>query len=112
MTQTVASTQETSTGVGLIAEVDRVLALCMAEPRDPSVAYEIEQLQMIRTVLEDSTLESNGRFGGKIQIVIGAFAAKNIADWNPPLADALMSLDYKLRHLRSQHRQGESQAAA
>jgi hypothetical protein len=94
MTPAFASTQQISIGAGLIAEVDRVLALCMAAPPDASVGYEIEQLYLIRSSLEKTHSES----GPVEDIVIGAFAAKNIADWNPALADALMDLDYKLRH--------------
>jgi len=93
MTPAVALPKQSSAGAGLIAEVDRVLALCMSERCEPSVDYEIEQLHLIRSALEkaypESWLADN--------IVIGAFAAKNIADWNPDLADALMDLDYKLR---------------
>jgi hypothetical protein len=89
--------KQTSTGSELIAEVDRVLALCMAERREPSVDYEMEQLYLIRSALEKAYPES----GLPGNIVIGAFAAKNIADWNPALADALMGLDYRLRHVQS-----------
>ncbi len=34
----------------------------------------------------------------KQKIDLGPVAAKNIADWNPALADSLMILDYALRH--------------
>jgi hypothetical protein len=78
---------------GLLAEVDRVIALCYAEPPDPSVDYELEQLRIVRSSLEKAAPKSEIAD----DIVIGAFAAKNIADWNPPLADVLMRLDFRLR---------------
>jgi hypothetical protein len=93
---------------GLLAEVDRVIALCSAQPPDPSIRYELEQLHILRSSLEKvypvpQIAED---------IVIGAFAAKNIADWNPDLADVLMRLDYRLRQELTQGSERDSRIAS
>jgi hypothetical protein len=93
---------------GLLVELDRVIALCCAEPPDPSISYELDQLRSVRSSLEKAAPGS--RFTD--DIVIGAFAVKNIADWNPALADVLMRLDYKLRQELMQSPERDSGATS
>jgi hypothetical protein len=85
-----------------LSAISKVAALCRSAESDPAVEREIRELEAIRSAVEDRwpLLPSV-----KQRIDLGPFAAKNIADWNPELADSLMLLDYALQHdLVSQER--------
>jgi small subunit ribosomal protein S1 len=78
--------------------IQEAIALCTdalnAGP-DEAVAYELRQLE----VLEDAVSHRRPLPQHmKDRMDLGPFAAKNIADWNPALANALMRLDFSLRH--------------
>jgi small subunit ribosomal protein S1 len=78
--------------------IQEAIALCKdvlnAGP-DEAVAYELRQLE----VLEDAVSHRQPLPQiMKDRMDLGPFAAKNIADWNPTLANALMRLDFSLRH--------------
>lgn len=78
----------------LLRHIDHVIDLCRGQMPNAAVAYEIEHLQQIRqSVALDQPLPK--------QIVLGAFAAKNIDDWNPELAGELMTLDAEVRRSAS-----------
>jgi len=72
-----------------------VSVLCRLAQPDAAVEHEIRELEALMSAVE-------GRWplppSVKQQIDLGPFAAKNIADWDPALADVLMHLDYALQH--------------
>jgi hypothetical protein len=78
-----------------LAAIGRVASMCRSAQPDPTVDHEILQLEALKSAVEDHwplpPMVKN-------RIDLGPFAAKNIADWNPDLADALMQLDYALQH--------------
>jgi hypothetical protein len=82
----------------VISAIDPVIAMCQecqATAPDPAVEQELNDLLQLRAEVErqwplpDST---------KAAIKIGPVAAKNIADWNSDLANALMALHHVLKH--------------
>ena len=81
-----------------LAAIDQVMAWCMAsqaQSPDAVVEQEMNALQQIRPIVSHYwPLPDNA----KNAIVIGPVAAKNIADWNEPLANALMVLDSVLKN--------------
>jgi len=79
----------------ILAAIGRVVELCRSAQPDPTIDHEIRQLDALKSAIEDHWPLSPDI---KNRIDIGPFAAKNIADWNPALADALMHLDYDLQH--------------
>ncbi len=82
----------------MLCAIQRALDLCNASQNaasDPVVVAEIEALQMLAdAVCRQWPLDEEV----KKRINIGPVAARNIADWNPGLANALMTVDYALRH--------------
>jgi hypothetical protein len=79
----------------ILTTIRQVAELCRSVKQDPAVEHEIRELEAIGSAVEvDWPLPP----GIKRQIDLGPFAAKNIADWNPTLADVLMHLDYTLQH--------------
>ena len=82
----------------ILEAIDAVIALCdaaQADTPDPVVMAEKEALCRIRSEVARQWPRSDAF---RAAITIGPVAAKNIADWNAPLADALMKLDHRLRH--------------
>jgi hypothetical protein len=82
----------------MVTRIDEVLQECEASQStswDSVVAAEIAALAELRLqVGEEWPLPLQL----KDAINVGPVAAKNIADWNPELAESLMKLDYALRH--------------
>lgn len=82
------------TGISILADIEAAIHLCRTALPDAAVEREILELEELHSVVRDHwPLKDEW----KNKIDIGAFAAKNIADWNPELADCLMKLDYELR---------------
>ncbi len=82
----------------VLAAIDQVIAWCtasQAQSPDAVVQKEMEALKQIRTIVSQFWPLSDN---AKNAIVIGPVAAKNIADWNEPLANALMVLDAVLKN--------------
>ncbi len=82
----------------MIAAIDEALKECkisQSNSWDSVVASEI-------AALTDSRLQVEEKWPLSVElkqaINIGPVGAKNIADWNPRLADRLMAVDYALRH--------------
>lgn len=79
----------------MLATIDEVIDLCGAAEPDSTIEREIRELQALKSALQELWPLS---IEIKKKIDLGPFAAKNIADWNPLLADVLMRLDYSLQH--------------
>ena len=92
----------------LIATLDDVLRECKeSEERSPDVVVraEMQALHSLKNAIEDQwPLEQP--YSKAFQI--GPIAAKNIADWNPALADSLMQLDSTFRHADERARESDS----
>jgi hypothetical protein len=78
-----------------LASIEVVMGLCRSAESDPAIDYELQELAAIRAAVQQ---EWPLPAALKQQISLGPFAAKNIADWDTELANALMSLDYALQH--------------
>jgi hypothetical protein len=78
-----------------LSSIAVVVDLCKSAEPDATVDYELEELAAIRAAVEQEWPLPDAL---KQKISIGPFAAKNIADWDVELADALMALDYALQH--------------
>ena len=83
------------TKAAVLAAIERVLGLCRSEQNDSAVAYVVAALERVReAVLQEWPLSAEV----KGTIYLGAFAAKNLDDWNRALAGPLMTLDYILKN--------------
>jgi hypothetical protein len=78
-----------------LSSIELVVALCKSASPDAAVDYEIQELAALHAAVEHEWPLPPAL---KQKISIGPFAAKNIADWDAELANALMSLDYALQH--------------
>jgi hypothetical protein len=85
---------EAGTASSILGDIKAAIELCRAALPDAAVEREIRELEALQSVVRDRW-PLDGELKSKIDI--GAFAAKNIADWNPELADSLMRLEYKVR---------------
>jgi hypothetical protein len=95
MTKSSNGRTESSAQECVLAAIGRVAELCREALPDAAVEHEIRELAALKSAVEESwPLPSSV----KREIDLGPFAAKNISDWNPALADALMHLDYALQH--------------
>jgi small subunit ribosomal protein S1 len=87
-----------ATASAVLAAIEHVRGLCLNAQdgrHDTAVAYELQQLDTARrAVVAGWPLHP----ATKKSIAIGPYAAKNIEDWNEPLATALMVIDFILRH--------------
>jgi hypothetical protein len=68
---------------------------CRSAVPDVAVDYEIQELEAIKRAVERRWPLAPAV---KKQMTIGAFAAKNLQDFDPTLADLLMKLDFALQH--------------
>jgi hypothetical protein len=78
-----------------LSSIEQVVALCKSAEPDAAVDYELQELAALHAAVEREWPLPQAL---KQKISIGPFAAKNIADWDADLANALMSLDYALQH--------------
>jgi hypothetical protein len=82
--------------VYILHAIDVVLNECIKSQLtspDVAVGEEIQELQRARFAVEQQWPLPDA---SKAQITIGPTAARNITDWNQPLATALMLLDHVL----------------
>ena len=82
----------------VLSAIDRVISWCWdSQLKDPDKAVdeEIKDLQHVRSEVEQRWPLPEPI---KAAIKIGPVAAKNIADWNSELANALMILHHVLKH--------------
>jgi hypothetical protein len=86
------------TTAAVLAAVEHVLGLCaQSQEKEPdsAVAYAIRGLYAVREAVAYAWPLSAEVKG---QTNLGAFAAKNLYDWNKDVAGALMTLDYVLKN--------------
>ena len=78
--------------------IRRVIKICDDSQQngpDPAIAYEINKLHS----LEDAVAKQWPlHVRVKSTIDVGPFAAKNIEDWDPVLAEMLVRLDFSIQH--------------
>ena len=83
----------------IILAIDNVIAACQqtleSKGRNDVVAKELDAL----TILKALTIEHWPlSMDDKSKINIGVVAARNLSDWVPNLAGAIMVLDYAIKH--------------
>jgi hypothetical protein len=80
-------------------EVQQAIDLCMRQPEEPVISIAIDQLRSIQSALQQG--QSPQELVAQRKVFIGAYAAKNLDDWNPELARVLMNLDFRLKNLHT-----------
>jgi hypothetical protein len=78
----------------VLVAIRRVAELCMASMPDAAVEYALREVRAIELIVEEHWPLTAGE---KEQIGLGVFAVRNLDDWNPVLATALMRLTSSLR---------------
>jgi hypothetical protein len=75
----------------LLLKLQHAIDLCLLEKPEAVIDAALTQLRTFQSTLQQ------GQPLALNQIFIGAFAAKNLDDWNPALATVLMYLDSHLK---------------
>ncbi len=90
--------KDKSTHALALQAIELVLEQCYASQQEQSDITVGQQIAALQTLTQ--AIHAQWPLPEEItaRINLGPVAARNIADWNPSLADSLMKLDYGLRH--------------
>jgi hypothetical protein len=92
------STPPQVTAAAMLVAIEHVAGLCeqlLKKQDDTTVAYMLQELKLISAAVTQAWPLPPGL---KNRINLGPYAAKNIDDWNEPLATALMTLHDALQN--------------